>query len=114
MSSSVSGEACAAGARETAEAAEAIGADTHPDNQAAPMYLIVADTTGKEKRIDHPDPAATVLTRWDEWAIPLGDLSPVNIAKIDSITVGVGSPGVQGKVFVDAIRTAKPYPAATE
>ncbi len=93
--------------------AEAIGADTHPDNQAAPMYLIVADTTGKAKRIDHPNPAATVMTHWDEWTIPLDDLSPVNVSEIDSITVGVGSSGVQGRVFVDAIRTAKPYPAPT-
>ena len=93
--------------------AEAIGADTHPDNQAAPMYLIVADTTGKEKRIDHPNPAATVMTYWDEWTIPLDDLSPLNASEIDSITVGVGSSGVRGRVFVDAIRTARPYPAPT-
>jgi hypothetical protein len=90
--------------------AEAIGADTHPDNDAAPMYLIVADTAGKEKRIDHPSPAATVLTDWDAWAIPLADLSPVNTTRIDSITVGVGSSGVRGRVFVDAIRTETPYP----
>jgi hypothetical protein len=89
---------------------EAIGADTHPDNDAAPMYLMVADTTGKEVRIEHPDPAATVLTRWDEWTIPLGDLDAVNTTRIDSITVGVGSSGVQGKVYIDAIRTERPYP----
>ncbi len=76
-----------------------------PNNGAAPMYVVLADTAGKEKTLDHPDPAATVLTEWDEWMIPLGDLSPVDVTKIDSITVGVGSSGVQGKVFVDAIRT---------
>jgi hypothetical protein len=84
---------------------EAIGADTHPANQAAPMYLVLADTAGKEKTFDHPNPAATVLVDWDEWTIPLADLSPVNATKIDSITVGVGSSGVRGKVYVDAIRT---------
>ena len=74
------------------------------------MYLVVADTAGKEVAIDHPDPAATILTDWDEWTIPLDELSAVNATRIDSITVGVGSAGVQGKIFVDAIRTAKPYP----
>jgi len=83
---------------------------THPDNDPAPMYLRLADTAGHEKVFDHPDPAATNLTDWDEWTLPLADLAPVNVTKLDSITVGVGSSGVQGKVFVDAIRTAKPYP----
>jgi hypothetical protein len=86
---------------------EAIGADTHPDNQAAPMYLVLADTAGKEVTIDHPDPAATVLVDWDEWTIPLSELGGINTAKLDAITVGIGSSGVQGKVFVDAIRTYK-------
>jgi hypothetical protein len=90
---------------------EAIGADTHPDNDAAPMYLVLADTTGQEVTIDHPDPLATVLTDWDEWTIPLADLGGINTSRIDSITVGIGGTGVQGKVFVDAIRTAQPYPA---
>jgi hypothetical protein len=88
---------------------EPIGADEHPNNEAAPMYLVLADTAGKEVTIDHPDPAATVLTDWDEWTIPLGDLSPVNVTRIDSITVGVGSSGVQGKVYIDAIRTDRAY-----
>jgi hypothetical protein len=78
-----------------------------PNNGAAPMYVVLADTAGKELRIDHPDPAATALTDWDAWTIPLSELSPVNITKIDSITVGVGGAGVQGRIFVDAIRTVK-------
>jgi len=89
---------------------------THPNNDAAPMYLVLTDTSGKETTIDHPDPAATLLTGWDEWTIPLTDLSGINVTEIDSITVGVGSAGVQGNIFVDAIRTARPYaePAPTE
>ena len=87
------------------------GPSGHPNNDAAPMYLRLADTSGKEITLDHPNPNATVIQNWDEWTIPLGDLSGINTTKIDSITVGVGSSGVQGKVFVDAIRTAKPYPA---
>ncbi len=84
-----------------------------PNNGAAPMYLILADTAGSEKQIDHPDPAATVITAWDEWTIPLGDLSPVDVTKIDSITVGVGTAGVEGMIFVDAIRTHSPPSSQT-
>jgi hypothetical protein len=86
------------------------GASGHPNNDAASMYVRLADTSGKEITLDHPDASATVLQEWDAWTIPLDDLSGINIAKIDSITVGIGGAGVQGKVFVDAIRTAKPYP----
>jgi hypothetical protein len=90
--------------------AEAIGADTHPDNDAAPIYVRIADTAGKEKTFDHPDPAATIMTGWDEWTLPLGDLSPLNVTRIDSITLGVGGSGVQGKIYLDAVRTNRPYP----
>ncbi len=89
---------------------EAIGADTHPDNDAAPMYVRLADTSGNEKTFDHPDPAATILTDWNAWTLSMADLSPVNPAKLDSMSIGVGGSGVQGKIFVDAIRTSKPYP----
>jgi len=84
---------------------EAIGADTHPNNDAAPMYVTLADTTGQTKTFDHPNPAATILTDWDDWTIPLADLSPVNPAQLDAITLGVGGSGVKGKVYIDAIRT---------
>jgi hypothetical protein len=77
-----------------------------PNNGAAPMYVVLADTAGKEVTIDHPDPAATALTDWDEWTIPLGDLGAVNATRIDSITVGVGSSGVRGTIYIDAIRSA--------
>ncbi len=87
---------------------EALGADTHPDNDAAPMYLRLADTAGKEKTFDHPDAAATIMTAWDEWTLPMSDLSPVNPARLDSITIGVGGSGVTGKVYVDAIRVNRP------
>jgi hypothetical protein len=75
------------------------------NNGAASMYLILADTAGKEVTIDHPDPAATLIADWDEWTIPLSDLGPIDPAKLDSITIGIGTTGVQGMVYVDAIRT---------
>jgi hypothetical protein len=84
---------------------DAVGADNHPDNDAAPIYLRLTDTTGQEKTFDHPNPEATVLMDWDAWEIPLDDLSPVNPAKLDAITIGVGGSAVSGKVYVDYIHS---------
>jgi len=81
------------------------GDSGHPDNDAAPLYLRLADTGGKETTLEHPNPHATALQAWDEWTIPLSDLGPVNPAMLDSITIGVGTAGAQGKIYVDAIRT---------
>ncbi len=78
-----------------------------PNNGAAPMYVVLVDKAGKEITIDHPDPAATTIDTWELWAIPLSELSAVDVTGIDSITVGVDAAGVQGKVCIDAIRTYK-------
>jgi len=83
----------------------------HPNNEAGSIYLRLADSAGKEQVIDHPNPEATLLETWDEWTLPLSDLT-INATKLDSITVGVGTSGVQGKIFVDFVRTFKPYPVA--
>ncbi len=88
------------------------GESGHPDNDAAPIYIRLADTAGKEQTFDHPNPRATVILGWDEWAIPLADFGPINPAKIDSMTIGIGGTGVEGKIFVDSIRTDRPYPAS--
>ena len=53
---------------------QAIGV-AQPANDAAPVYLTVQDSAGKSKTITHPDPAATTLATWQQWRIPLGDLS---------------------------------------
>jgi hypothetical protein len=87
------------------------GSSGHPNNDAAPVYLRLADTSGKEAVIAHPDPQATVLQNWDEWTIPLSSLGAINTSQVDSITIGVDTAGVQGKIFVDSIRTERPYPA---
>ncbi len=69
------------------------------------MYVVLVDKAGKEITIDHPDPVATTLGAWELWTIPLSELGPVDVTGIESITVGVGNSGVEGKIFIDAIRT---------
>jgi len=81
------------------------GTSGHPNNDPAPMYLRLADADGNEKTFDHPNPEASLMTDWDAWEIPLTDLSPVDPAKLNSITVGVGGSDVSGKVYVDYIHT---------
>ncbi len=97
----------------TWEVVEWGGGDSgHPSNEAAPIYLRLADTTGKEQVIDHPNPEATLMETWDEWSIPLDDLT-INATKLESITIGVGGSGASGKLYVDFIRTHSPPASET-
>jgi hypothetical protein len=75
-----------------------------PDNGAAPLYMILKDTTGKSARFETDDPAATQASAWTLLSAVPGDLN-VNLSQIDSITIGVGGSGKEGKVYLDAIHT---------
>ncbi|MGE5296986.1 MAG: carbohydrate binding domain-containing protein [Solirubrobacterales bacterium] len=93
------------GSWETAE----IGVD-HPGNDADGVYVIVEDGAGHKATIAHPDPAATLITDWTEWRIPLSEIKSagVNLASIAKVVVGAGdrkSPkaGGLGRIFVDDI-----------
>ncbi len=88
------------------------GTSGHPNNDPAPLYLRLADTAGKEQTFEHPNPEVTVVTAWDEWTIPITDLTGINAAKLDSITIGVSGAGVNGRIYVDAIRVDRPAAAA--
>ena len=73
-----------------------------PDNDAASVYMKLTDSSGKSATIEHPDPAATNLTDWVPLLTPISDLN-VNVSSIKEITVGVGGPGVTGKLVVDFV-----------
>jgi len=64
----------------------------------------------------NPDPNATQLDTWTEWRINLDKFEGVNLADVDSITIGVGDKtGPQGsgsgKIYFDDIRL---YQASSE
>ena len=87
-----------------------------PANDAAPLYVIVQDSAGKNKAITHPDPAATTLATWQQWRIPLSDLSGVKLTAVKKLIIGVGDraspkPDGAGKLFIDDIGVG--HPAAT-
>jgi regulation of enolase protein 1 (concanavalin A-like superfamily) len=93
---------------------QAIG-PAQPANDAAAMYVAVQDSAGKIKVVTHPDPAATLLTTWQQWRIPLGDLSSagVKLTGVKKMTIGVGDrsspkPGGAGLIYIDDIGVGHP------
>jgi hypothetical protein len=94
---------------------QAIGA-AQPANTAAPLYVAVQDSAGKVKVITHPDPAATTLATWQQWRIPLSDLSGVKLTAVKKLIIGVGdrsNPKADGagKLFIDDIGVGHPASA---
>ncbi|MCU0914728.1 MAG: discoidin domain-containing protein [Planctomycetes bacterium] len=94
--------------------AQAIGV-AQPANTAAPLYVAVQDSGGKVKAIAHPDPAATTLTTWQAWRIPLSEFSAggVKMTAVKKMMIGVGdrsSPKVDGAglVYIDDIGVGHP------
>ena len=61
-------------------------------NDPAPLYVTVQDSAGKSKTISHPDPAATNLSTWQEWRIPLSEFSAggVKMTAVKKLVIGVG------------------------
>ncbi len=96
---------------------QAIGA-AQPANDAAPLYVVVQDSAGKNKLIAHPDPAATTLATWQAWRIPLSEIGAggVKLTAVKKLILGVGdraNPKADGagKLYFDDIGFG--HPAAT-
>ncbi|MBP7053609.1 MAG: discoidin domain-containing protein [Phycisphaerae bacterium] len=90
---------------------------SQPVNDAAPLYVTVQDATGKKTTVFHPDPEATILTSWQEWRIPLSQLTTagVNVARVKKLYIGIGdpassTPGGAGIVYIDDIGFGHPIP----
>jgi hypothetical protein len=93
---------------------QAIGV-AQPTNTAAPIYVAVQDSAGKVKVVTHPDPAATTLTTWQQWRIPLADLTAggVKMTAMKKLVIGVGDrtnpkPDGAGLVYIDDIGVGHP------
>ncbi len=93
---------------------QAIGV-AQPANDAAPLYVVVQDSAGKNKVVTHPDPAATTLATWPAWRIPLSELSAggVKLTAVKKLIIGVGdrsNPKADGagKLFIDDIGVGHP------
>jgi len=70
---------------------EVIGT-TMLSNDAEPMYVSVANSSGEPVVIYHDNPDATQIENWTEWIIPLQDLENQGLilTDVEKIAVGFG------------------------
>jgi hypothetical protein len=88
-----------------------------PSNGAGQLYVVVQDSAGKSKVVKHPVPAATTLTGWQEWKIPLSEFTSAGVktTAVKTLTMGVGdraspTPGGAGLLYIDDIGFGHPAP----
>jgi hypothetical protein len=93
---------------------EAIGAK-QPSNDPAPLYVAIEDDAGKVRTITHPDPAAVLAIAWQQWLIPLSDLTSagVRLTSVKKMSIGIGDPshptaGGAGVIYIDDIGVGHP------
>jgi hypothetical protein len=93
----------------------------HFINDAAPIYVAIANITGVPAVVTYDDSAATQIHAWTRWDIPLQEFADkgINLTDVNTITIGIGDktnpPGGLGKMYFDDIGLhplgAEPEPA---
>jgi hypothetical protein len=91
-------------------------------NDAEPMYVAVSNSAGPTAVVVHPNSAATQITSWTEWVIPLQMFADqgINLTDVDRIAIGFGTrgnmttPGGRGKMYFDDIRLYRPRLASSD
>jgi hypothetical protein len=94
-----------------------IGLAQPTGNSVEGLYMTVKDNAGKSKTIQSPDTIATARAGWQQWRIPLSDLTAAGVKTnaIKSIVIGVGNKtapvkGGPGKIYIDDIGYGVPLP----
>jgi len=85
-------------------------------NDAEPMYVAVANTSGDPAVVYHDDPNAAQIDTWTEWVIGLQEFADqgVDLTDIDRIAIGFGTKddtttvGGSGIMYFDDIRLYRP------
>jgi len=78
-------------------------------NDAAPIYVAIANMTGAPAVVTHDDPAATQIHAWTQWDIPLQEFADkgIDLTNVNTVTIGIGNkanpPGGTGKMYFDDI-----------
>jgi hypothetical protein len=89
---------------------------TQPTGGNAPetFYVAVQDGSGKMKVVSHPDPVAIASGAWEEWNVPLSQITSagINLSNVKKLIIGVGDrnapkAGGAGKVYIDDIRLTR-------
>jgi len=87
------------------------------ENTPATIYLAIEDSSGQSAAVVHPDADAVLATEWQEWVVPLSEFGGVDLARVETLYVGLGnrtSPQGSGTglIYVDDIGVG--HPASTE
>jgi len=87
-------------------------------NDAEPLYVALANSTGAPAVVVNNDANASVTDVWTQWTIDLSRFADqgVNLANVDKIAIGLGTAGGamatggSGTLFIDGIRLYKTAP----
>jgi hypothetical protein len=79
----------------------------HPDNTPDSLQVILGDSADNVAVLVHPDPTVLVSDDWQQWSIPLADVTDVNLSEITSMTIMIGGDtteeGGTGMLYIDDI-----------
>jgi hypothetical protein len=75
-------------------------------NKPDTLYVMVEDSIGGKNVVTHSDPNIALRSTWQEWNIPLNQLTGVNLGSVKKMHIGVGNktPGGAGQLYFDDIR----------
>jgi hypothetical protein len=82
------------------------------ENAAAPLYVTIQDSLSKSATVVDPNEAAVTTANWQQWSIPFSDLPGVDMSRVKSMVIGIGSKTnpvmATGLIYIDDIevRTA--------
>jgi hypothetical protein len=93
-----------------------IGAAQPTGNALAPLYVSLKDANGQTVTVAHPNANIVGRSGWNEWQIPLSEFAGVNLSRVDTMAIGVGSrtnptAGGIGIVYIDDIGFGRPAAA---
>jgi internalin A len=87
------------------------------DNGTGQLYLSIEDYTGQITVINYPNPDVIFAEQWQQWSIPLTDLTAdgIDVTAIRKMSIGVGDPenpqpGGIGIIYIDDIRIIQSKP----
>ena len=78
-------------------------------NDAAPIYVAIANMTGAPVVVSHDDSSATQIHAWTQWDIPLQAFADkgIDLTNVNSVAIGIGDkanpPGGAGKMYFDDV-----------
>jgi len=82
-------------------------------NEPESLYLALADAAGQTAVVTNPDATIVARSGWTEWLIPYSALTGVDLASVQTMTIGLGdrdnpTAGGAGLIFIDDIGYGRP------